>query len=80
MGQKRVHRHIPTLRYGFLLLCLLAAATALIGQTNPYSIPTGSVPTALAINPATNKIYVVNTQGIHSLWSMEETWPLRGPV
>ncbi len=63
MGQKRVHRHIPTLRYGFLLLCLLAAATALIGQTNPYSIPTGSVPTALAINPATNKIYVVNTQG-----------------
>jgi YVTN family beta-propeller protein len=50
-------------RRSFLPLCLLAAATGLIGQTNPYTIPTGSTPTALAINPATNKIYVVATQG-----------------
>ena len=33
------------------------------GQTNPYTIPVGSIPNALAINPATNQIYVVNSQG-----------------
>jgi YVTN family beta-propeller protein len=63
MVPKRVLRQVLSLRYGYLLLCLLAGATGLIGQTNPYVIPVGSVPNALAINPATNQIYVVNSQG-----------------
>ena len=62
-GSLKVLRRISRSRCGFLLLCLLATATTLIGQTNSYTIPVGSVPNALAINPATNKIYVVNSAG-----------------
>ena len=59
MVPKRVLRHVLILRYGYLMLCLLAAATSLIGQTNPYVIPVGTNPSALGVNPATNQIYVV---------------------
>jgi len=59
----KVLRRISRSRCGFLLLCLLATATTLIGQTNPYTIPVGTIPNALAINPATNQIYVVNSGG-----------------
>ena len=50
-------------RRGLLMLCLLAAATGLIGQTTPYVIPVGTNPSALGVNPATNQIYVVNSGG-----------------
>jgi YVTN family beta-propeller protein len=63
MVPKRVLSNALISRYGYVVLCLLAAATGLMGQTTPYVIPTGSFPTALAINPATNQIYVVNSQG-----------------
>ena len=63
MVPKRVLRQVPILRYGYLFLCLFAAATSLIGQTNPYVIPVGTNPSALGVNPATNQIYVVNSGG-----------------
>jgi YVTN family beta-propeller protein len=63
MVPKRVLRHVLILRYGFVVLCLLAAATCLMGQTNPYVIPVGTNPSALGVNPATNQIYVVNSGG-----------------
>ena len=44
-------------RSGFLLLGLMAISAQLIGQS---LVGTGSQPFAVAVNPATNKIYVVN--------------------
>ena len=70
MVPKMVLRRVPILRYGYAVLCLLAVATGLMGQSNlcvgtnpPCVIPVGTTPTALAINPATNQIYVVASQG-----------------
>ena len=64
---KWVRRHVPILGSGYLLLCLLAAATGVMGQTYPSSyvdvIPVGTNPSALGINPTTNMIYVVNSGG-----------------
>jgi YVTN family beta-propeller protein len=59
----KVLRHILRRRRGFLLFCLFAITTQLIGQTNSYVIPVGTNPSALGINPATNQIYVVNSGG-----------------
>ena len=42
---------------GFLLLGLMAISAQLMGQS---LVGTGSQPFAVAVNPATNKIYVVN--------------------
>ena len=44
-------------RRGFLLLGLMAITAQLMGQS---LVATGSQPFAVAVNPATNKIYVVN--------------------
>ena len=59
---------IPILRYGYVVvLCLLAAATALIGQTTPYVIPVGTNPSALGINPATNRSMSSTLAGAQSV-------------
>ncbi|RSL18366.1 YVTN family beta-propeller protein [Edaphobacter aggregans] len=47
-------------RAGFLLLGLMAISAQLMGQS---LVGTGSQPFAVAVNTATNKIYVVNRQG-----------------
>lgn len=57
MVPKMVLRHVSILRHGYVVVCLLAAAPGLMGQTTPSVIPTGSTPTALAINPATNLVH-----------------------
>ena len=53
----KVLRHVLRRRYGFLLVGLLVITGQLMGQS---LIATGSQPFAVAVNPATNTIYVVN--------------------
>ena len=69
MVPPKVLYHIFRGRPGFLLVCLLAAATGLMGQTTPYTVTVGSNPSALGINSATNQIYVVNS-GLTNSWSL----------
>jgi YVTN family beta-propeller protein len=52
--------HLLRRRRGYLLLVLIAIAAQLVGQS---LVNTGSQPFAVAVNPATNKIYVLNGQG-----------------
>ena len=57
MGLLKVLNWILRRRTGFLLLGLVAITAQLLGQS---LVGTGSQPFAVAVNPATNKIYVVN--------------------
>ena len=47
MALLKVLRHLLRRKLGFLLLCLIAITTKLIGQTKPYTIHVGSFPNAL---------------------------------
>ena len=53
----KVLDHLLRRRRGYLLLGLIAITAQLVGQS---LVNTGSQPFAVAVNPVTNKIYVVN--------------------
>jgi YVTN family beta-propeller protein len=57
---------LATVRSGFLLLLAALIGNAFVpaeAQSFTTAVGVGSAPTALAVNPATNKIYVANSNG-----------------
>jgi len=57
---KRTHRESPRQRIVIAFLVLLTASLPTAAQTLATTVTVGAYPIAIAVNPATNKIYVVN--------------------
>jgi YVTN family beta-propeller protein len=57
---KRTHAESPLQRIAIAFLVLLATSLSAAAQTLITTVTAGTYPVAIAVNPTTNKIYVVN--------------------